>query len=101
MGLNNRQKQKTSSPSGPKLIRVKVIPRSKNPGVSQQDDGLIVVRVKSPPHQGQANKEMLARLASHLQQPRSHLQIKQGHNSRIKMIAVKGLSGSKGNRHRG
>lgn len=89
MGLHKSEKQKASRPSRPKLLKVKVIPRAKNPGVLRRDDGVIIVRVKAPPQKGQANREVLERLASFLGRDRSHLQIQQGHTSRIKIIAVK------------
>lgn len=71
-----------------KYLSVKVKPGSKRPGITELEDGLIEVRVKSPPVDGKANAEVLKALAKHLGLKRSQLEIKSGAGSKLKRILI-------------
>ncbi|HSD68499.1 MAG TPA: DUF167 domain-containing protein [Woeseiaceae bacterium] len=70
-----------------KIIQVTVKPNSR---VSQleESDGTWIARVKSPPVDGKANKEMLSLIAAHFGVPRSRVSIKSGAGARIKRVQV-------------
>jgi len=44
--------------------------------------------VTAPPEKGQANREVLARLAAYLNLPLQRIQIHRGHTSRYKVIVI-------------
>ncbi|HSD68869.1 MAG TPA: DUF167 domain-containing protein, partial [Woeseiaceae bacterium] len=70
-----------------KTIQVTVKPNSR---VSQleESDGTWIARVKSPPVNGKANREMLSLIAAHFGVPRSRVAIKSGAGARIKRVQV-------------
>ncbi len=68
------------------LIQVKVKPNSKQQKITLEPDGSLTVQLKSPPVDGKANQELIALLAEQFQVPKSQINIKLGHNSKIKLI---------------
>jgi uncharacterized protein (TIGR00251 family) len=70
-----------------KTIQVTVKPNSR---VSQLEasDGIWVARVKSPPVDGKANKELLELVAEHFDVPRSRVTIKSGAGARLKRVQI-------------
>ena len=70
------------------LLRIKVKPGSKSPRLESAPDGSLIAYLKSPPVEGRANDELLARLAAHLNLPRSRLRIKAGLASRSKLVEI-------------
>ena len=68
--------------------RVKVKPNSKNPRIEEAPDGSLTVHLKSPPVDGRANEELIARLAGHYGVPKSRLRIKSGAASRHKLVEI-------------
>ncbi len=71
-----------------KYLSVKVKPGSRRPGISELEDGILEVRVKSPPVDGKANVEVIKALAKHLGLKRSQLAIKTGAGSKLKRIII-------------
>ncbi len=71
------------------IQRVKVKPGSKNPRIEEGADGSLAVHLKSPPIEGRANEELIARLAEHFGVPKSRIRIKSGTASRNKLIEIK------------
>ena len=71
------------------FLTVFVQPRSKNPGVEDIGQRQYKVRVVSPPTKGEANNEVIEKLAAFLNLPKSRLQIVRGFRSRQKLIAIK------------
>ena len=69
-------------------LTVKVQPRARKPGVEKLETGEYRVRVLAAPSKGEANQEVVERLASHFGLPRSRVQIVRGQTSRIKTILV-------------
>lgn len=75
------------------LLNVRVQPRASRSEVGGlSEDGVLRVRVTSPPSDGEANDAMLKLLAKHLGIARSALAIVRGESSRNKVIEVAGLT---------
>lgn len=70
------------------IRRIKVKPNSKSPRIEEAPDGSLTVYLKSPPIEGRANEELIARLAAHYGVPKSRLRIKSGAASRIKLVEI-------------
>lgn len=62
----------------PRILTVKVQPRSKAPGVEEVGPGDYRVRVGAAPEKGRANREAVERLAAHLDVPPSRLTLVRG-----------------------
>lgn len=73
-------------------IEVHLQPDATNNEIMSLRDGILRVRVTAPPHQGQANRALLALLAGILAVSRSNLSLIRGTTSRHKVIAIEGLS---------
>lgn len=70
------------------LVRVRVKPNSKNPRIEETAEAGLTVYLKSPPVDGKANEELIARLAEHYGVPKSRVRIKSGPSSRTKTIEI-------------
>ena len=70
------------------LVSVRVKPNSKNPRIERAEDGTLTAYLKSPPIQGKANQELIARLAESFGVPKSRLRIKSGLASRTKLVEI-------------
>jgi hypothetical protein len=73
-------------------LTIHVKPRSSRPGVSERDDGSLVVQVRAPPVDGKANDEVIRLLAEYLGCPRSGLRIKSGAGGRTKLVEIDEMS---------
>ncbi len=71
-----------------RVLRIKVVPRSRAPGVSDGPEGTLIVRVNAPPVDGKANEEVIERLAEHLGVPRRRLTIRSGETGRHKTVIL-------------
>lgn len=71
-----------------KSIKVKVFPRSGKSCVEGMRNGLLIVRLKSAPEKGKANKELLEVLAQHYFVHINDILVIHGHTSRIKLIKI-------------
>jgi uncharacterized protein (TIGR00251 family) len=72
----------------PGVIQVKVKPNSRASLLEQQEDGTWLAQIKSPPVDGKANEELIALLAKHFKCPKSHVRIKSGGSTRIKLVQI-------------
>lgn len=70
------------------FLRVKVKPNSKNPRIEEAADGSLAVYLKSPPVEGRANEELIARLAERYHVPKARVRIKSGAGSRNKLVEI-------------
>jgi hypothetical protein len=70
------------------IVRVKVKPNSKRPGVVEEADGGLAVNLKSPPVEGKANEELIRVLAEKYGVPKSRVRIKMGSASRNKLVEI-------------
>ena len=75
-------------------LTVKVQTRARRPGVEKLEAGEYKIRVLAPPARGEANQEVVERLAAHFGLPRSQVQIVRGHTSRIKTVLVEFKDGN-------
>lgn len=70
------------------ILNVKVKPNSKQQNLEQQDDGIWVACVKSPPVDGKANAELFRLLSEQLCIAKSRITIKSGASSKLKRIEI-------------
>ena len=75
-----------------KLIQVKVKPNSRASLLEEKEDGTWLAQIKSPPVDGKANEELLALVAKHFKCPKSHVRIKSGASTRIKLVQIRAVS---------
>jgi uncharacterized protein (TIGR00251 family) len=77
-------------------LRVRVTARAKRTALAglTEVDGkpALAIRLAAPPVDGAANKALLAFLAKTLKLPRSNLRIQSGETSRLKIVAIRGIS---------
>ena len=66
------------------IIQVK--PGSSQEKVVQTSDGTLTVYLHARPHDGEANKSLLALLAKHFAVPKTSIKIVSGQKSRTKII---------------
>ncbi len=69
-------------------IQVKVKPNSKEQKVQKSSDGSLIVRLKSPPVDGKANKELIELLAKKFKVSKSKIKIKSGLSAKNKLIEI-------------
>ena len=70
------------------LLSVRVKPNSKKPHIEEAADGSLTVFLKSPPVEGKANEELIARIAERCGVPKSRVRIKSGLSSKTKLVEV-------------
>ncbi len=73
-------------------LRLRVQPRSGREGLAGERDGALLVRVKAPPAEGQANAAVIRLLARTLKVPASRLSLLQGQSGRQKLVRIEGLA---------
>jgi uncharacterized protein (TIGR00251 family) len=71
------------------ILRVKVKPNSRRPGIVEEADGGLTVNLKSPPVEGRANEELIQALAEKYGVPKSRIRIKSGAGSRNKLVEIR------------
>ena len=74
------------------VIDVQVIPRAKRSAFSGERDGRVLIRLSAPPVDGAANAALQQFLADALDCPRRNIRIISGETSRIKRVALSGVS---------
>jgi len=70
------------------IVNVKVIPNAKKEGISEEEDGSLVVRIAEKPLFGRANKRLIEVLAKHFNVKKNQIRIIRGLKSRFKMVSV-------------
>ncbi len=73
-------------------ITVRVQPNAKRNEIVRLEDNVLYLRIAAPPVKGKANAALLAFLSDILGVSKSHLSIEKGATSRMKAIAVEGLT---------
>lgn len=71
------------------ILKIRVIPNSKNNAVGAVIDNAIQIRLKAAPIENKANKALIDFLAQALKIPKSHITIINGKKSKIKTLALK------------
>ncbi|MDJ0715985.1 MAG: DUF167 domain-containing protein [Prochloraceae cyanobacterium] len=69
-------------------ISVKVKPNSKQQKIEKSVDGSLIVRLKSPPVDGKANKELISLLSQKYNIAKSQISIESGLYSKNKLIKI-------------
>ena len=72
----------------PAVITVKVKPNSRVSALEQSADGVWLARLKSPPVEGKANRELIEVVADHFRCPKSAVSIKSGASGRMKRVRI-------------
>jgi uncharacterized protein len=67
---------------------IKVKPRAKNSSLKREPDGSWSARLRSPPVDGKANRELIALVAERFGCPKSAVTIKAGAGGRKKLVRV-------------
>jgi len=71
-----------------RFIEVKVKPNCGASALAQDDNGVWVAELRSPPVDGKANAELIALVARHFGCPRSAVSIKSGATGRRKLLKI-------------
>lgn len=71
-----------------KIIQVKVTPRSRESSLTQSADGTWVAKLKSPPVDGKANKELIELVAARFGCMKAMVTIKAGASGRRKLVVI-------------
>jgi len=74
------------------IVRVRVQPGAKKPGIVGYEAGVLRLKVSAPPLEGRANEAVVEALAELLGVRRSQVSIMRGAHSRDKTLRVGGLS---------
>ncbi|MFN3699766.1 MAG: DUF167 domain-containing protein [Dictyoglomus sp.] len=72
------------------LLKIIVKTGSKKAGIEGIDQDTLKIRVRSQPHDGLANKELVEILSEFLKEPKSKIEIIKGLTSKNKLIRIKG-----------
>ncbi|HKA15010.1 MAG TPA: DUF167 domain-containing protein [Myxococcota bacterium] len=70
------------------ILRVKVKRNSRSSSLEQASDGTWVARLKSPPVDGKANRELIGLVAYHFSCRRAAVVIRAGASGRMKVLEV-------------
>ena len=81
-----------STRDGRLIFNVKVVPRASRSELVGEQDGTLRVRIAAPPVDGAANEELIRLLAKILKVKPGSVTIVSGQASRLKRIAVKGVT---------
>jgi uncharacterized protein len=74
------------------VFRILVQPRASRRGIAGVQDGMLRVRITSPPVEGRGNEEVIRLLADALKVGRDRVTILSGQKGRRKTVAVAGVS---------
>lgn len=69
-------------------LRVRVKTSSPTSSFEEQADGVWIAKLKSPPVDGRANRELIALVAAHFGCGKAAVTIKSGLSGRIKLVEV-------------
>jgi uncharacterized protein (TIGR00251 family) len=76
------------------VVNVRAKPRSSKCGIDGVVSGAVIVRVRSAPVDGKANREIVETLADGLGVAKSRVEFKSGETSKTKRILVRGMNGA-------
>jgi len=77
------------------LFQIKVLPRSSRCGTAGRHGDALKIKITAPPVEGKANEEVVRFLAGLLGVKTAQVAIVSGDHSRIKTVAVTGITGQK------
>ena len=70
------------------LIQVKVKPNARISTLTQEEGGIWLAQIKSPPVDGKANEELIALVARQFDCRKSAVTIKSGASGRMKLVRI-------------
>ena len=73
-------------------LRVRVKPRASRNALEGTREGALLVRLVSPPAEGQANAALISFIAGALRIAPSHVRLIRGHKAREKVLQLSGVS---------
>ncbi|MFM8525165.1 MAG: DUF167 domain-containing protein [Cyanobacteriota bacterium] len=76
----------------PRHLEIRLQPRSRRNAVVGEREGAVLIALQAPPVDGAANAALLRFLADHLRLPLTALTLVRGASSRLKWIAINGLT---------
>jgi uncharacterized protein (TIGR00251 family) len=79
--------------SGGILFQIKVLPRSSRCGAAGRHGDALKIKIIAPPVEGKANEEVIRFLSRCLRVKTAQIAIVSGEHSRIKTVAVMGITG--------
>lgn len=71
-----------------KIVEVKVKPNAKESILNEEKDGTWTARLKSPPLDGKANRELIGLVARHFGVRKAQISIRTGASSRLKRLQI-------------
>lgn len=71
-----------------RTIQVKVKPNSRETTFEEGMDGIWLARIKAPPVDGKANRELIALIAEHFGCAKSQVEIRSGASGRLKLVKI-------------
>lgn len=69
-------------------ITVKVKPNAKQSKITQNEEGIWIIHLKSPPIDGKANQELISLIAKQFKVTKSQVTIKSGFSGKNKVIEI-------------
>jgi len=72
------------------VLQIKVKPNARESSLAQEADGSWMARLKSPPVDGKANKELIALVAEHFGCRKADVEIRSGASGRMKLVRIAG-----------
>ena len=69
-------------------LRVKVKPNAGSSSLERLPDGSWIAKLKSPPVDGKANRELIGLVAGHFRCAKAAVRVKAGASGRVKLIEV-------------
>jgi hypothetical protein len=73
------------------VLTLKATPRASRSELCGAEDEWLKVRLKAPPVDGKANRELISFFAKLLKVPKSRVEICSGESSRLKRISIKNI----------
>ena len=70
------------------ILKIKAVPNSSVNKIMQEIDGALKIKLKAPPVDGAANKELIKFLSKKFKIPKTDISIKKGGNSKTKEIEI-------------
>ncbi len=71
-------------------LRVRVKPKARRTEIVGVEAGMLVVALAAPPHEGQANRELLRFFAQLVKIPASRIHLARGATGRVKFLRFRG-----------
>lgn len=72
-------------------LRVRVKPHARHSAIVGVEQGALVVTLAAPPHDGQANKELVRLFARVANVPRNQVELASGASGRHKLLRIRGV----------